>query len=177
MTATPYDPGHDLGHDDVEQLIVDFQKSGLRELHVRHDGLEVYLSTDPAAAGIGQVVAHGTAPDRTPASTAPAAETPASVASPQAAAASAAPPAALPPGGVVVKAPYLGTFYRSPKPGAPAFVEIGQMVAEDTELCLVEVMKLFTAVRAGTAGSVHRVLASDGEMVAADQPLFVIVPA
>lgn len=49
---------------------------------------------------------------------------------------------------MVVEAPNLGTFYRSPKPGAPPFVEIGQEVQKGAELCLIEVMKLFTSVRA-----------------------------
>ena len=82
----------------------------------------------------------------------------------------------MPDGAVVIRAPYLGTFYRSPKPGAPAYVEIGGKVSPESELCLVEVMKLFTAVRAGVAGEVTQVLASDGELVAADQPLFVVIP-
>ena len=50
------------------------------------------------------------------------------------------------------------------------------MVAAETELCLVEVMKLFTAVRAGVSGKVVQVMAIDGELVAADQPLFAVMP-
>ncbi len=50
-----------------------------------------------------------------------------------------------PDGVIVVRAPYMGTFYRAPKPGAPVYVEVGSQVTTDTELCLVEVMKLFTA--------------------------------
>ena len=82
-----------------------------------------------------------------------------------------------PEGAIVIVAPYLGTFYRSPKPGSSAFVEIGQRVAADTELCLVEVMKLFTSVRAGSDGIVHAVLATDGQLVEADQPIIVLMPA
>ncbi len=77
----------------------------------------------------------------------------------------------------MVRAPNLGIFYRSPKPGSKAFVEVGSTVAADTEVCLVEVMKLFTTVRAGHAGKVHAVLADDGAMVEAGQPLFAIVAA
>ena len=83
---------------------------------------------------------------------------------------------AVPAGAVVVSAPYLGTFYRSPKPGSPPYVEVGSVVAAESELCLVEVMKLFTAVRAGVAGKVVQVMASDGELVVADQPLFAVMP-
>ena len=71
----------------------------------------------------------------------------------------------------------MGTFYRSPKPGAPVFVDVGSDVTPDTDLCLVEVMKLFTAVRAPVVGRIHAVLAEDGQMVEVGQPLFELVPA
>jgi len=80
----------------------------------------------------------------------------------------------VPEGATIVAAPYLGTFYRSPKPGAPAYVELGSDVTAESELCLVEVMKLFTAVRAGVAGKVVAILASDGDLVQAGQPLFAV---
>ncbi|MEO0033407.1 MAG: hypothetical protein RIS94_3165, partial [Pseudomonadota bacterium] len=102
----------------------------------------------------------------------PAQITPARAAAAPAAAPKAA--GAVPEGASIVGAPYLGTFYRSPKPGAPAYVEIGAEVSAETELCLVEVMKLFTAVRAGVAGTVVAILASDGELVQAGQPLFAV---
>lgn len=170
--------------DDIEKLIEDFQRSGMRELHVRADGFEIYLSNDPDAIGLDAapqvaVSAPAPAPSATDAaSAAPAQSATRAAAAPTSAPASSAGPAAdIPDGGVLVKAPYLGTFYRSPKPGSPVYVEVGSAVDPDTEMCLVEVMKLFTAVRAGMAGKVHAILASDGEMVEADQPLFVILPA
>ena len=51
-----------------------------------------------------------------------------------------------------MRAPNLGTFYRAPKPGAPPYVSVGQRVEPTTELCLIEVMKLFTSVAAGVTG-------------------------
>jgi biotin carboxyl carrier protein len=79
-------------------------------------------------------------------------------------------------GGEISRAPYLGTFYRAPKPGEASFVELGATVGAESELCLVEVMKLFTSVRAGIAGTIAHVLAVDGQMVEAGQPLFAIEP-
>ena len=76
----------------------------------------------------------------------------------------------------VVRAPNLGTFYRAPKPGAPPYVAVGQKVEAATEVCLIEVMKLFTSVRAGVAGTVREVLAEDAQLVEFDQPLFLIEP-
>lgn len=153
---------------DLERLLAEFATSGLRELHVRHDGLEIYLSTDTDALGFD---APGVVVQRSVAGVPPVA------AAPPVVPAAASAPQEWPDGAVTVKAPYLGTFYRSPKPGSPPYVERGDTIDADAELCLVEVMKLFTAVRAGTTGTVHAILAADGDMVAADQPLFVILPA
>lgn len=161
---------------DLERLIEDFERSDLRELHARHGDLEIYLSRDGDAAGLDR--------PHVSVSRKPAAK-PAAQAAPPPAQSPAVPPsesakgaeADLPEGADVVRAPYLGTFYRSPKPGAPAYVEVGSLVQADSELCLVEVMKLFTAVRAGVAGTITQVLAADGDLVSADQPLFVIKAA
>ncbi|MFI9629463.1 acetyl-CoA carboxylase biotin carboxyl carrier protein [Streptomyces sp. NPDC052042] len=75
---------------------------------------------------------------------------------------------------MVVRAPLLGTLYRSPKPGEPPFVQVGDKVEPDSALCIVEVMKLMNSVTAGVAGEISRVLVSDAELVEFDQPLFVI---
>jgi acetyl-CoA carboxylase biotin carboxyl carrier protein len=81
-----------------------------------------------------------------------------------------------PAGWTIIKAPSLGTFYRAPKPGAPVFTDIGARVTGDTELCLIEVMKLFTTLRAGISGTVAEIYAKDGDLVEFDQPLFLIEP-
>jgi acetyl-CoA carboxylase biotin carboxyl carrier protein len=137
---------------------------------VRSGEIEIYLTPDASAPGLGaQAVAVRVEPVA-PAAAAPAAEAPASAAIPAAA------PSSLPDNAVIVRAPYLGTFYRAPKPGSPVYVDVGSVVTADTEMCLVEVMKLFTAVRAGLSGTVHAILATDGAMVEADQPLFAVIP-
>ena len=156
--------------DEVEALIAEFKASGMRELHVRYDEFELYLSSDPAAPGLDALGVAMSAvasvrPAESPRSAAPVSAQP-------------APGSAVAPDGLVfVRAPYLGTFYRSPKPGAPVFVDVGSDVTPDTDLCLVEVMKLFTAVRAPATGRIHAELAADGQMVEAGQPLFELVPA
>ncbi|MCW1384942.1 acetyl-CoA carboxylase biotin carboxyl carrier protein [Novosphingobium sp. KCTC 2891] len=156
---------------DLERLVEDFRQSGLRELHARAGDLEIYLSQDPNAIGLdGPKVSVSTAAQ--PAQVHPAAAPTAAPAAPAAAPKAAG--AAVPEGASVVVAPYLGTFYRAPKPGAPAYVEIGAAVTAETELCLVEVMKLFTAVRAGVSGTVVAILAGDGDLVQAGQPLFAV---
>jgi len=153
---------------ELEQLIAEFEKSGLRELHVVRDGVEIYLSNDGNSVGLST----GAAPEAAPVGPAPAA----AGAPPPAPAAAPTPAAeAWPEGAQIVRAPYLGTFYRAPKPGSPPYVEVGSAVTAESELCLVEVMKLFTTVRAPAAGVVHAILSQDGALVEADQPLFVIV--
>lgn len=162
--------------DDIQALIDDFSASGLREMHVKVGDFELFVSRDTDAAGLHaqgvsvtpSVVAH------VPTTVAPVGTAPSAPSVPAVSAASAT--AGLPADAVIVAAPYLGTFYRAPKPGSAAYVEIGGSVTAETEVCLVEVMKLFTAVRAGIAGTVHAVLASDGELVEPGQPLFAIIP-
>jgi acetyl-CoA carboxylase biotin carboxyl carrier protein len=80
-------------------------------------------------------------------------------------------------GAILIQAPLLGTFYRSPKPGAPPFVEVGQRVTEDDVLCIIEVMKLFNTVKAGVRGRIAKILAENGQMVEFQQPLFLVQPA
>jgi acetyl-CoA carboxylase biotin carboxyl carrier protein len=80
------------------------------------------------------------------------------------------------PSWAAVTAPNIGTFYRSPKPGAEPFVVEGQEVAADTEICLLEVMKLFTSVKAGVAGTIMQICASDAQLVEGGQILFYVQP-
>ena len=82
--------------------------------------------------------------------------------------------APLPPGCEPVRAPLLGTFYRAPKPGAPAFVDVGASVEPDTIIGIIEVMKLMNTVRAGMHGVVREVRARDGMLVEYGETLMAI---
>jgi len=75
---------------------------------------------------------------------------------------------------VAIKSPMLGTFYRTPKRGAPPFVEVGAMVDKDDPVCIIEVMKLFSTVKAGIQGRVAKICAEQGEMVEYQQVLFLV---
>jgi acetyl-CoA carboxylase biotin carboxyl carrier protein len=80
-------------------------------------------------------------------------------------------------GGLVpIKAPLLGTVYIRPSPEAPPYVEQGSLVKEDDTVCLIEVMKVFTAVKAGIRGRIAGVLVETNEMVEYGQPLFMVEP-
>jgi acetyl-CoA carboxylase biotin carboxyl carrier protein len=155
---------------DIAILVELFRSSGWDEMHVEIDGLQLFLSTDPASR-----LDTGAAPPRTPevrVAPLPAESTPAASAKPAAAPAM----ADLAAHWIPVTAPNLGTFYRSPKPGAPAFVEVGQVVEPATDVCLLEVMKLFTTVKAGRSGTIRRVCVNDADMVEYGQTLFYIEP-
>ena len=86
------------------------------------------------------------------------------------------PPTTFPPGSIVIRAPMVGTFYRSPAPGAPPFVEVGQAVDEHTTVCIIEVMKLMNSIPAGARGRVQQVLVADGAPVDTGAPLIVLNP-
>ncbi|KAH9605224.1 hypothetical protein KSS87_012849 [Heliosperma pusillum] len=99
------------------------------------------------------------------------------VAAPSASPAS-APPVPKPATSTVppLKSPMAGTFYRSPSPGAPAFVKVGDKVQKGQVLCIIEAMKLMNEIEADQSGTVVEVLAEDGKSVSLDTPLFAIQP-
>ena len=71
-----------------------------------------------------------------------------------------------------VKSPIMGQFYRAPDPSSPAFVEIGTQVDETTTVGLIEVMKVFNAVAAGTKGTIAEICVEDGQTIDIGQVLF-----
>jgi acetyl-CoA carboxylase biotin carboxyl carrier protein len=77
---------------------------------------------------------------------------------------------------VAIRAPMLGTFYRAPAPGSPAFVEVGDSIKPEDTVCLIEVMKLFNTIRAGVGGKVVRIPAHNAATVRRDQILLIIQP-
>lgn len=79
-----------------------------------------------------------------------------------------------PPEGHEVKSPMVGTFYRSPSPGANAFVEVGQTVKEGETLCIIEAMKLLNEIEADASGVIKRILVENGQPVEFGEPLFII---
>jgi acetyl-CoA carboxylase biotin carboxyl carrier protein len=163
-----------LTYDDLLQ-IVELIKSAesFSEFHLKIGDIELDLRKSDAGAA---------APLAATASTAlPAADATASAklapapADPVAAAGARAAIEVLP-GAVVIKSPMVGTFYRSPEPGAKPFVEVGQRVSPDTTVCIIEVMKLMNSISAGCEGTVTHVLANDAEAVDVGQLLIIIDP-
>jgi acetyl-CoA carboxylase biotin carboxyl carrier protein len=133
---------------DVAEIMRLVEQSGFDELNLEINGTKISLRRGSPAPGVA------TAP------TLPAAA-PATAPAP----AAATPKASTDPNVQDLPAPLLGTFYRSPKPGAPAFVEVGSAVSDDTIVGIIEVMKLMNTVRAGVRGTVIEIIAADGALV------------
>ncbi len=110
-----------------------------------------------------------------PAPVAPAAASAATAPAAPAGAAPAAAAAPAAPAGHALKSPMVGTFYRSPSPGAKAFVEVGQSVKAGEVICIIEAMKMMNHIESDKAGTISAILVEDGQPVEFDQPLFSIV--
>ena len=155
---------------DIEALANLFREGGWSELRVSSEGLSLLLSKDEGASlELGAHSASTSADLNSPEVTNAVAPLALSALKPVE-----SQPASVDSSWHAVAAPNLGTFYRSPKPGSPPFVELGQQVAAGTEICLLEVMKLFTSVNAGVAGTIMKVCAADAELVEGGQVLFYI---
>src|SRR5882724_7286794 len=141
----------------LKKLIDLVQESGIAELEITEGEEKVKI----VKGGAGAMAA------------APAAPMPARPAASAATAGPAAEPAAAQEGHVV-KAPMVGTFYRSPSPDAKAFVEVGQAVKAGDTICIIEAMKLMNEIEADDSGSVKAILVENGQPVEYGQPLFIL---
>ena len=78
---------------------------------------------------------------------------------------------------ITVKAQMIGTFYRSPSPDKPPFVEVGTLIKPGDKLCIIEAMKLFNEIESEVSGKIVKVLTDDITPVEFDQPLFLVDPS
>jgi acetyl-CoA carboxylase biotin carboxyl carrier protein len=146
----------------LKTLIDLVQQSGIAELEITEGEEKVRISRG-VSAGVGQAVPQPGAVYVTGPMLAPTTE------------AAAAEPAAPPePEGHVVKAPMVGTFYRSSAPGAKPFVELGQAVKAGETVCIIEAMKLLNEIEADREGVIKEILVENGQPVEYGQPLFLI---
>jgi len=78
------------------------------------------------------------------------------------------------PSGHLITSPMVGTFYRSPSPSSPSFIEVGDTVAMGDTLCIIEAMKMLNQIEADKAGSVKAILVDNEQPIEFGQPLIVI---
>ncbi len=147
----------------IKKLIELLEESNVEELEIKEGEESVRISRGSR----GVVMPQGVQTYIQPA--APAAPAPAAV-QPEA---PSAPPAES--AGHKVTSPMVGTFYRSPSPGAAAFVEAGQSVKAGDIVCIVEAMKMMNQIEADKSGVIGEILVEDGEPVEFDQPLLTII--
>lgn len=146
----------------IKKLIEMLEESNLAELEIKEGEGSVRISRTPSGGVYVQPQAPAyVAPPAAPAP-APAA------AAPAAAPAEAAPQA---PADHVIRSPMVGTFYRSPSPGAAAFVEVGSQVKAGDVVCIIEAMKMMNQIQADKSGVISAIHVGDGEPVEFDQPL------
>lgn len=150
----------------LKTLIDLVQASGIAEIEINEDGDHVKIVNRPvqtaqaAAPAIIEIPQTAVAPTPAASSTAPAAPSQA--------------PASSSPTGTQVTSPMVGTFYRSPSPGAEPFVDVGTQVKKGDTLCIIEAMKLLNEIEAEVSGTVKEILVENGSPVEFGQPLFII---
>jgi len=162
----------ELDDADVRAILQLLDASGFDELQVQTDRFKLILRRAEGADWTREMRTLGP-PRELPAaadSTSAAAATAAATADPR------EEPAAAQAHLIAVCSPLPGTFYRSPKPGAPPFVEPDSRVERDTVVAIVETMKLMNSVYAGTAGRIAEICVSDAEAVTPESVLMRIEP-
>ncbi|MDT3737644.1 MAG: acetyl-CoA carboxylase biotin carboxyl carrier protein [Denitratisoma sp.] len=144
----------------LKALIDLVEKSGIAELEITEGEEKVRIAKQGGSAPAPSFHMHHASP--------------APQAVPAAPAAAPAEPVAAEPEGHAVKAPMVGTFYRSSAPGAQSFVEVGQTVKAGDTLCIIEAMKLMNEIEADASGVIKAILVENGQPVEYGQPLFII---
>jgi len=146
----------------IKKLIEMLEESGLAEIEIKEGEESIRISRASAATSpVMTTIAAPSHPSAAPPAAAPIVAnneaTPAPVIS-----------------GHAVTSPMVGTFYRSPSPGAKAFVDVGSQVKVGDTLCIIEAMKMLNEIEADKSGIIKSVLKENGQPVEYGEPLFVI---
>jgi len=156
----------------LKKLIDLVQESGIAELEITEgeEKVKIVKGGEATVTPLAPAApAPGAAAPAAPAAPAAAPAAPAAAGAP--AAASVAEPVAE---GHVLKAPMVGTFYRSASPESKAFIEVGQSVKAGETVCIIEAMKLMNEIEADATGVIKAILVENGQPVEYGQPLFII---
>jgi acetyl-CoA carboxylase biotin carboxyl carrier protein len=143
----------------VKKLIELLEESNISEIEIKEGEEAVRISRHSTVAPVHayQPAYAAPAPVQAAAPAAPVAEAPAAASGHQ------------------VKSPMVGTFYRSPAPGAGSFIEVGKAVKKGDTICIIEAMKMMNQIEADKDGVVEAILVEDGQPVEFDQPLVLLV--
>jgi acetyl-CoA carboxylase biotin carboxyl carrier protein len=162
---------------ELKEILQILDEKEITEFELEKEGMKLRIRK--AAPGSGNHVAPAVIAPLIPTvlpGLAPAAVQGAAPGPPSAAPAPEAPAAAgeETPGAAIVKSPIVGTFYRSPDPNSPAFVNVGDRVRVGQVLCIIEAMKLMNEIEAEVAGEVVKIHPENGQPVQYGEPLFSI---
>lgn len=166
-----------MNQKEIQDLIKFVAKSGVTEVEIEEKDFKITIKSESkreeqtvyVQQPMVQPVA-ATAPAPVPAAQAPA---PAAAPTPE----TPAPAAEETSNYITVKSPMIGTFYRSPSPDKPVFVEVGATIKPGTTVCIIEAMKLFNEIESEVSGKIVKVLVDDATPVEYDQPLFLVDPS
>ena len=171
---------------EIQDLIKFVSKSGVTEVEIEEKEFKITIKAEPKTRrGRGanlepqQVIQQ--VPVAMPQMQVPMAAAPA--AAPAPAPAPAAPAAEAPVAAednskyIEVRSPMIGTFYRSPSPDKPSFVEVGDTVKAGDPVCIIEAMKLFNEIESEVSGKIVKILVDDSSPVEYDQPLMLVDPS
>ena len=152
---------------ELQELLDFIAKSGLNKVNIETEEFKISVQRDPNTKTVFSAAAPAAPAAQAPIASAPAHAAAAAPAAPAAAEAAAANHRAL-------KAPMIGTFYRSSGPESPSFVQVGDMVEKGQVICFIEAMKLFNEIEAEESGRIVKALVDNATPVEYDQPLFLI---
>ncbi|MFC2188862.1 acetyl-CoA carboxylase biotin carboxyl carrier protein [Fulvivirgaceae bacterium LMO-SS25] len=157
---------------DIQELIDFISKTGLEEVNIETEEFKIKVKRSNDAPQIVEQAAR-------PQTSAPAPAATQAPSSPAPAAPAPAAPVAEESNKnyVEIKSPMIGTFYRTPNPESPSFVQIGDKVTAGQVVCIVEAMKLFNEIESEVSGTIVKVLVENANPVEYDQPLFLVDPS
>lgn len=150
----------------IQDLIKFVAKSGVNEVAIEEKDFKITIKTsqEPTYVTASVPVA------------APAPAVPQAAPAPQVQAVAEAAPADDTSKYLTIKSPMIGTFYRSPSPDKPVFVNVGDEIGSGNVVCIIEAMKLFNEIESEISGKIVKVLVDDAQPVEYDQPLFLVEP-
>jgi len=173
-----------MNYNELQDFIKAVAKSGATEVKIETEDLKLTVKAAPKGKHAQETIVQQVAVPTQMAAPVQAVVAPQAAAAPVAAAQ--APAAEAPKEAkedtskyIEIKAPMVGTFYRKPSPDKPAFVNVGDNIAEGQVICILEAMKLFNEIEAEAdmTGTIVKVLVDDGTPVEFDQVLFLVDPS
>lgn len=170
-----------MNQKEIQELIKFVSKSGVTEVEIEEKDFKITIKSEPKRQKSD--VEEKTVYIQQPVQAIPQQQIP--VPAPQVAPAPVETPAAPAATGdtgaeskyITVKSPMIGTFYRSPSPDKPVYVEVGSDVKVGDTVCIIEAMKLFNEIESEVQGKIVKVLVDDATPVEYDQPLFLVDPS